>query len=186
MANGNATPRQLWALYCATKLNTKNLVIGFEKARDLLNRVNSGQDIREELVNLGCEGLIRGTTSIDLEALFRSASDAGQKAVESLKVTPMVVIERENPLDPNSPVKNQYHVPNGPCGFASIVVRPGNCAFANYLKKKHGAYKHYYGGTNFPVRAYGQSMQMKEAYAYAFAKVLNEAGIKASVDSRLD
>jgi hypothetical protein len=36
------------------------------------------------------------------------------------------------------------------------------------------------------VRDFNQSLQKKEAYAYAFAKVLNQAGINAHVESRMD
>lgn len=186
MANGYATKRQLWALFCITKVKTQNMLLGFEQAADLIRRANNKEDITQELINLGGEATQKTGAINNLQALFDSADEAGKTAVESLKVTPMVVIERENPLDPNSQIKNQYFVEDGCCGFASVIVRPGNCAFANFLKKNYRAYKHYYGGVNFPIRAYGQSLQMKEAYAKAFAKVVNEAGIKASVDSRLD
>lgn len=186
MANGYATKRQLWALFCITKVKTQNMLLGFEQATDLIRRANNKEDITQELIDLGGEATQKTGAINNLQALFDSADEAGKKAAESVEVKPMVVVGRANPLDDSSPVTEKYFVPSGVCGFASIVVRPGNCAFANFLKKNYGAYKHYYGGTNFPVRAYGQSLQMKEAYAYAFAKVVNEAGIKASVDSRLD
>lgn len=186
MSNGYATKRQLWALFCITKVKTQNMLLGFEQAADLIRRANNGEDIRQELINLGGEPTKSSSSTFDLQALFNAADKAGRNAAESVVVKPMIVVGRENPLDDNSAIKESYYVPSGPCGFASIVIRPGNCAFANFLKNNYGAYKHYYGGTNFPVRDYGQSIQLKEAYAYAFAKVVNEAGIKASVDSRLD
>lgn len=186
MANGYATKRQLWALFCITKVKTQNMLLGFEQATDLIRRANNKEDITQELIDLGGEATQKTGAINNLQALFDSADEAGKAAVESLEVKPMIVTAHENPLDDNSPVTENYFVSGGPCGFASVVVRPGNCAFANFLKKNYGAYKHYYGGTNFPIRAYGQSLQMKEAYASAFAGVVNKSGIKASVDSRLD
>ena len=48
------------------------------------------------------------------------------------------------------------------------------------------ASKAYPTGLHFWVGLFNQSMTRKEAYASAFAKVLNEAGIQAYADSRMD
>jgi hypothetical protein len=186
MSNGYATKRQLWALFCMTKVKTQNLLIGFEKARDLINLGNSGKDITQELIDLG--GIPTGNASNkqNLAELFKEADEAGNKAVEKLQVIPMTVNQHENPLDDNSNVVKSYYVSEGVCGFASVVIRPGNCSFANFIKKNYGAHKSYYGGVALPVRQFNQSYQKKVAYAEAFAEVVNKAGIKASVDSRLD
>lgn len=47
-----ATKRQLWALYCATKLNTTNLKISKEKASELITKSKAGQCIIEEINSL--------------------------------------------------------------------------------------------------------------------------------------
>jgi hypothetical protein len=112
-------------------------------------------------------------------------------APESTQVktpTPLVVVEHANPLDDNSPVIRQYGPePGGVCGMASVVVRPGNSAFARYLKVRHGARRGYYGGIELTTtRLFGQSYERKVAYAQAFTVVLKEAGITAYATSRLD
>ena len=65
-------------------------------------------------------------------------------------------------------------------------MSPGNCSFANWLKKNKLAHKHYYGGVAIWVGQFNQSMQKKEEYAHAFASVLVDAGINAYVGSRMD
>lgn len=49
-------------------------------------------------------------------------------------------------------------------------------------------HRHYYGGTSVWVGGFNQSMQKKEAYARAFAAVVNEhvAGVSAYASSRMD
>jgi phospholipid N-methyltransferase len=44
-----ATKRQLWALHCATKLNTTNLVISKEKASELITKSKAGNNIIDEI-----------------------------------------------------------------------------------------------------------------------------------------
>jgi hypothetical protein len=116
------------------------------------------------------------------------AHSAGHIAATVATPHVMVVQEHTNMLDDSSPVKQQWVESEGVCGFASVIIRPGNCPFANWLKKQmpERVYKHYYGGLSFSVRDYGQSYERKTAYAEAFSKKLNEHGIKSYVYSRLD
>jgi len=118
--------------------------------------------------------------------LYAAAHDAGNAAVQSATIQPMIVQQRANPLNDNSDLIKQYYVEDGVCGFASIIVKPANSSFAKYLKLNCGARKSYYGGVSLSVHAFNQSLQKKEAYAHAFARVLNEAGINAYVESRMD
>jgi hypothetical protein len=120
------------------------------------------------------------------QMLYDAAHKAGMDAGNAAVPTPMVVQQHANMADDNSQVVKQWFVGEGLCGFAWIVIRPGNCSFARWLKSKNLANKHYYGGVSVWVRDFGQSMTRKEAYAYAFAKVLKDAGITAYADSRLD
>lgn len=123
---------------------------------------------------------------IMFENLYMAASEAGDKAAKECMPTPMIVQQTVNMLDDTSPVVKQYHVPEGMCGFAWVNVRPGNCAFANWLKKKGLASKAYRGGVEIWISAYGQSYERKQACAYAMADVFEAAGIKAYGGSRLD
>lgn len=105
------------------------------------------------------------------EKIWIEAVNAGQAAMEQTTPTPMVVQQHANPLDDNSPVEKSWHVPQGPCGFAWVLVYPGNCSFAHWLKKHDHAGKAYGGGVKVWVNAGGQSVELKSAFAHAMAKV---------------
>lgn len=74
------------------------------------------------------------------------------------------------------------------CGFAWVNGKPGNSKLAKHLKAKYGAHKSYYGGIDVwnPGGSMTQSMDIKEAGASAFAKVLREHGFHAYMSSRAD
>lgn len=122
-----------------------------------------------------------------LAAVFAKAEAAGKAAAEARVPVPMLVVEHANPLDDSSPVVRRYPpVMGGVCGFAWINIHPGNGSAARFAKKFLGARKAYEGGMQIWVGAYGQSMERKEAYAHAYAEVLQAAGIKAYAGSRMD
>ena len=88
----------------------------------------------------------------DWKALYKQAQAAGYQAVKGLQVAPMIVQQHANLLDDRSPVTQQWVVEGGPCGFAWISIRPGNCAFANWLKKNQlGKTDSYAGGVKIWV-----------------------------------
>ena len=119
--------------------------------------------------------------------LWTRACHAGQRAAIACKPTPMIVEQHANQADDASPVVKSYHVPGGVCGFAEINVRPGTSSFAHWLKRNVArASKAYYGGIRVPIMTYGQSYETKCAHAEAAVSVLREAGIRATVNSRLD
>ena len=125
---------------------------------------------------------------LQFQELYRAARDAGLAAAAACNPTPMVVGHAKslfsNEIDYAKPVEV---VADGVCGFAWIIVKPGNSKFANWLKKEgYGRPDTYYGGVCVWVSEFNQSMQKKEAYARAFARVLGHAGIKAYSDSRMD
>lgn len=126
-------------------------------------------------------------TTAECEALFRRALAAGLAAGESAVPTPIVVTERVNPFDDHSPVVRAYGpYTEGACGFASVVIRPGNSSFARWIKNTHHSNRGYTGGVEFWVEGFGQSYERKRAYAQAFAGVLTAAGVKAHAQSRCD
>lgn len=122
------------------------------------------------------------------EKIHDEAHRAGMVAAEACKPVPMVVQQHANMLDDSSPAVQTWVVPDGVCGFAWVVIRPANCSFALWLKKREGdrVYKCYTGGLQRFAPLSTQSMQIKEAYCEAYAKVLQAAGIKAYAYSRLD
>ena len=121
------------------------------------------------------------------EKLLEKAHLMGMDAGRSVGVTPMVVGTAtdlfSSEIDYSKPVSV---VNDGVCGFAGVVIKPARGKFVSYLKGLDKGYKHYYGGYYVPVREFGQSLTRKEAYAEAFAKVLDEEGLKCYVDSRMD
>jgi len=123
---------------------------------------------------------------MDNQTIYAQANDKGNAAVEMTTVQPMVVQQRENPLNDDSRLVREYFVSDGVCGFASVTVKPANSKFAKFLIANGLGRKGYGGGVCMSIRQFNQSLQKKEAYAYAFASVLNENGIKAYVESRMD
>jgi len=123
---------------------------------------------------------------MQLQDIYQQAHEHGNFAVKLAFVTPMVVQQRENPLNDDSRLVREYFVADGVCGFASVTVKPANSKFAKYLVANGLGRKAYNGGVSMSIRQFNQSLQKKEAYAYAFASVLNEHGIKAYVESRMD
>ena len=121
-----------------------------------------------------------------IESLYIQAHDAGNTAVTQTTVTPMIVTQAANPLDDSSAVVNAWIVNDGVCGFASVIIKPANSKFAKFLVANQLARKHYAGGVSMSIRDFNQSLTKKEAYAQGFAKVLNDNGINAYVDSRMD
>ena len=123
---------------------------------------------------------------MDEQTIYSQAHHKGNAAVEMTTVIPMVVQQRANPLNDDSELVREYFVADGVCGFASVNVKPANCKFAKFLVANGLGRKAYNGGVSMSVRDFNQSLTKKEAYAYAFASVLNEHGIKAFVESRMD
>jgi hypothetical protein len=107
--------------------------------------------------------------------LYARADAAGRAAAEACTPTPMVVSGYES-----TPIMG------GVCGFAWVTVRPGNSSFAKWLKSKGARIDSYAGGMQLWISAYGQSMALKQAYAEAFAEVLQASDVKAYAGSRMD
>ena len=133
------------------------------------------------------KGMVAAAKANPASALYAKAHAAGMAAGNACVPVPMVVLHRADPLNDNSPVVKRYApVMGGVCGFAWIKVRPARGSFYDYCKANGLGMKDYDGGWSIWAREFGQSMECKEAYAYAFAGVLNEAGIKAYPMSRMD
>lgn len=147
----------------------------------------------------------------------RQADQAGRQAVAGTTPTPMLVGTPKNMMasltggddggfDETQPV---YYVADGVCGFAWVNVKADATEGRKFLNWLKGSVKSssparqvladapvgepradsYYKGVSVWVSGYGQSMQRKEAYGQAFARVLNEAGIdglKSYCMSRMD
>lgn len=136
---------------------------------------------------------IKGETQKDHEnrELYERAAAAGEEAARAHEAIPMQVVEHTNPLNDNSPIKRAYApTAGGVCGFSWTVIRDGRTSFAKWLVKNNkGKQSEYYGGVivwGEDTKYSGQSMSTKESYTNAFARVLEEAGIKLQTYSRMD
>jgi hypothetical protein len=128
---------------------------------------------KEMVANKGDEKEARDKKWADL---YDRAEEAGREAAEAAVPVPMVVSGYEH--DP---------VMDGVCGFGWVVVHPGNCSCALWAKQNKGARAEYPRGMCVRyVGEYNQSMTRKEAFANAFAEVLQGEGIKAYGRSRMD
>lgn len=187
--NEQATTRQTWALFCATKVDVRNLKLEKEQASLLIAaaKVNPAQ-VASQLIEMG--GTSKGTppkAKEDFSKIWDEAHAAGMAAVAKLQVVPMVVNQHANPMDDNSPVTRSYFVEDGVCGFAWVHVRGANSSFGRWLKEKELARRDSYnGGLSIWVHDFNQSLQKKEAYAGAFAEVLRKHDIAAYSGSRMD
>jgi hypothetical protein len=178
-----ATPRQLWALFCATKQDHRNKGLTMGEASDLLGGLNKEKPHKSET---------------DWVRVFNQAEQAGTLKMKECEPTPMVVSETK-------PGGQSWYVEGGVCGFAWVSIpfnTPTNKNFINMMKKRglcedrnkrvdtgrpySPISKAYRGGFQYWVGAGGQSMNRKEAFAQGFAKVLAENGIDCYVGSRMD
>lgn len=126
-------------------------------------------------------------TNEDFLKIYEEAFAAGQKAVEELNIAPMIVSQHENPLDDSSPIRKSYYVADGVCGFAWVQIKPANGKFAKWLIDQQIARKSIYDpGIRMSIHWFEQSYQKKDAFARAFAKVLQGYDINAIPHSRLD
>lgn len=109
--------------------------------------------------------------------LHKEAHEAGMRASEAHKPTPMGVVGGGQ----------TYVVAGGVCGFAWVKVVPGGCSFARWAKKNvDRSHKGYRNGLEIWCPLSTQSMTTKESYCDAYAKVLESRGVKAYSQSRMD
>jgi len=201
--NAPMTHKQGWAIYCLSKRDAREMNLTRKQASDIISALKSGEEVPwpdGKSVGTGEKRKPRKTAGeVVFESLLKKAHEAGQAAAEACTPRPMVVQQHANQLDDNSEVVKEWYVPTGVCGFAwvNFKVKSGNSRkFLSFLKKKglagdinsHAEWHKdsYYGGYTKWISDYGQSMELKAAYANAYAAVLHDAGISAYGHSRMD
>lgn len=126
-------------------------------------------------------------SKLNFAAIYAEALNAGKVAATAVTPPTMVLGDADifGKMKPNG---NTYVVQEGVCGFAKVVIKPANSFFVNQLKKSglRHVNNSYYGGAEFGISEYGQSMVRKECFAAAFAGVLQKYGINAYSESRMD
>ena len=118
--------------------------------------------------------------TITVSELLKKAEETGMKAGLEVSTNPVYFKVTKT--------GETFDVAEGACGFAWVNISPARGKFVNYLKKIGKGHKSYRGGWDYWVssKELGQSITRKEAYAEAFAKVLQEWNINAFAESRLD
>jgi hypothetical protein len=119
--------------------------------------------------------------------IFANALAAGRAAGEAAEPTPMVVGTPTTFLGNDIDyTKRTYYVPDGVCGFAWVVIRPGNSSLARQAVKLDIGSRAYGGGISIWVDEHGHSLDRKQRHAHAYADVLRAYGVNAYAQSRLD
>lgn len=127
----------------------------------------------------------------EFRELWNRAAAAGITAFNAARPTPMIVQQHADMFNDRSPVTRQWYVPDGPCGFGWISLRPATSAFARWLKKNRLASTDSYAGGLYISSSHftptlSQSLDRNAAAARAAAAVLSEAGYRAYGESRID
>jgi hypothetical protein len=188
--------QQGWALFCITKKDYRNENLTYNEASDLIKKFGNPEYVKKAKNTVVKKA--NGATEI-----MNKAYQAGMEALNKCVPVPMVVEQHVNVMDDKSPVTKAWHVANGVCGFASITFKANttkNRSFMNALKKEgllsndindfneKVLWKKRLSGPGYTywIREGGQSLQKKEAFAYAFNQVLADNGIEAHVMSGMD
>jgi hypothetical protein len=112
------------------------------------------------------------------QEIFEEASNAARAAVK-------LETDRLNAKYPGT-----HYDHHGCCGFAWVTIVPAREPFVTWCKKQTGreyGSKAYGDGWQFWSPGYsGQSLDIKEIGAHAFAEVLKKYGLDACVGSRMD
>lgn len=127
----------------------------------------------------------KALTKTECKKIYAEAYEAGIIAGKEVGVPKFIVgdaIGLSQEIDYSKPT----YVLDGLCGFAWIKISPARGAFVTWLKSQEIGSKSYNGGYDIWVREFGQSVDRKSAFASAFAEVLNQYGITAYGESRLD
>jgi hypothetical protein len=115
--------------------------------------------------------------------IHHEAMMAGQRAASAVTPEPMVLV--------NHRTGYVYEVAQGACGFAEVRVK-GNTGFGRWAKQSGwrrteycmGGYRN--PGYSMSIHLYGQSLELKEAFALAYAEKARELGAPVFAFSRMD
>lgn len=120
------------------------------------------------------------------KALVEAAHAAGLAAAAATTPVPMEIYTAHPLTGTAIPGTPTYTVAAGVCGFAGVKLTPATSAFAKYLKSLGNFRPSYTGGLDSYVTEFGQSLELKTAYAWAYAATLRAAGYTAYAWDRID
>ena len=179
-----ASPRQTFALFCATGKDWRASNLTREQVSAMLTACQAVRGNKAAALAI-CESLLTGKPLPPVapapaipswQAIYDEACAAGKAAAEACKPEPMYVEGYSQPII------------GGVCGFANVHFPDARKPFAKWLVKHKLASKGYGSGvsTHLGFEIGGQSLTIKEHYAHAFASVCAKHGIECRVQSRMD
>lgn len=132
--------------------------------------------------------------NFEFRKLCDKADVEGRAAVAEVVTRAVLIYQETYPFSGEmDKTKPSYTLDDFPCGFSWILVYPANKGNTRLGKEERkllesvGFRKNDYEKTyRLWVSDFNQSMQKKEAYARAYAKVLSAAGFRAYSGSRMD
>lgn len=188
----NASPRQTFALFCATGKDWRSQNLTAEMASAILSAIQNVRGDKPAALAIANKIIAGETVEVapagpSMQQIWAEANAAGMKAGRECIPMPMVVGQPTtllgNDVDPN---KEHWFVSEGACGFAWVHISPARGPFVSWCKKNELGHNAYKGGWDIWIGEFGQSIARKEAYAAAAAEVLRKYGINAYANSRLD
>ena len=122
----------------------------------------------------------------EMAEVWAYANRLAHEAVVGATIVPMTVCEADSTGEPLKGGQSWF-IPDGPCGFAWVVVRPATGRFARWLKSEDiGRYGSYERGIVIWISQYNQSVQKKSIHARKLAETLRSFGINAHAYDRMD
>jgi len=176
-----ASPRQTFALFCATGKDWRNVNLTREQVSAMLTACQGVRGNKTAALAI-CESVLSGNplpapapATPSWQAIYDEACAAGNAAAAACKPEPMLI-------------QGYAPVMGGVCGFAGVKFPDARKPFAKWLVKEGIARKNYGTGiyVNMGFEIGGQSLTIKEHYASAFASVCAKHGIECRVESRID
>lgn len=178
----NATPKQTFALFCATGIDWRTKNLTFDQASALISQLlplRGNKPLALETANriLAGESIPKAPKAPKgFQEIYDAAHKAGLAAMEACKPTPMMI-------------PGYAPIMGGVCGFAWVWFKDARKPFAKWLVTQKLASK---SGCRSGVTMWAgfeignQSLTYKEEYCAAFANVCCEHGIECSMGSRID
>lgn len=127
---------------------------------------------------------------MNMQMIYTEAFDEATRAFNGTTPVPMLVGQARSLFGNEMVPGTEEFVADGVCGFAWVKIKPARGPFIKFCKQNNiGSKDDYAGGWSINmglINRASQSMQRKEAAGRAFAKVLQNYGINAWMESRMD
>lgn len=170
--NSPATPKQCWALFCATKQDFRNNGLTMQQAYDMLKQLN---ETKERTMS---------TRDSEFARIVAEANAAGERAGKEWMDAALARGPAYAVIDEMAPGRPVIDTMLDVCGFAWLEFTDKRSAFYKWYKKNGGRSSYSMDvNTSWGVR---QELGLAEAVKAAANKVYAANGIKLNFRSRID